>query len=266
MGKSKLRIADPDRSESVTSSKRIAPHRDDDRESPAGLQVPDEILAEMFECFERGEMPNGPTDGQYLYAASHYSICRSKAENGEPPRLDDEDEERKSSWAVRDDWIWFLKLAQFHPQWMKLSWDEAEKEIDWSCTPWDDNEKLGILLHWGEMRTSPWKSPIAIALRLAQQYPITPSRCEDGQFKEYAQTASLHGWLQVIQGDEPYFLTDEDAAEALGFSENTTRNHRKWLIREGFTRQVRKHVPNRRAARYRFAVEKFPELQGKGEL
>lgn len=244
----------------------IAPHRcwGPKSECPAGQQLDDARLKSAFDSFDSGTMPAGLSLRQYTYAASHYSMALALKEDDGPAKRD---EKGKEKWYDTDTWWTFLRLMRHHPDLVKIAGGaEAVAEIPWECSIWYENDQMQIEEKWGQVTSSPWRDPVDVALRLALDNPITPARCVGGKFQPYQDTASLWAWLQRLAGDRHIYLADKKAAEKLGIDRKSAANHRRMLVREGYMRQTKPPVPNRRPARYRFDLTKFPELQGKGEL
>jgi hypothetical protein len=171
----------------------------------------------------------------------------------------------------------FARLAKAHPSIGMLSGSEAADVIEkhmkgWprpgeSESIWEDlfpdaggaEDVLSDFMHsWDRVRFLPGTDPLGNALRKAEACPLQPPiRRGEG----FARFISLAGWLQVFP-DGPIMLPVEKLGKLLGVEPRTISRYRQWAVEDGLLQLVKPHDrPNGRATEFRFAVDRFPELQ-----
>jgi len=171
-------------------------------------------------------------------------------------------------WGLDDFWstptFQFARLMKAYPAFTKLSAEQALQEIDWSLTPWqdDDDVRLGFLLQWTKVRFIPGWSPLEWALEMTDEIRLIPPRCENGAFEKYSRFVSMAGWLQVLRQKKPIFLPVVEISEIFDCRPNTVSDWRQLAVRDGYIKMVRKHnVKAKKATHFRFEMSKFPALE-----
>lgn len=110
------------------------------------------------------------------------------------------------------------------------------------------------------MRDTNYHALMKKAAKRAKAQPVTPERCRDGRFETYRQFMSLTAHLQILVGDEPIYLPNDEVSKLLRCRWRDVRAQRGIAVREGYLTLIEK-LRGSRSARYRVNLDRFPELQ-----
>jgi hypothetical protein len=123
-------------------------------------------------------------------------------------------------------------------------------------TGYDDQQQENFISYFNKVLFAPGEGPLNWALRLADQQPLRKTKR-----KLYDRFVSMAGWLQLGCGENDIFLPQRKVCELLGVSGATISNMTHCAISDGYLKLVKPAIPQRRAALYRFNIDKFPVLR-----
>jgi len=152
----------------------------------------------------------------------------------------------------------FVRQCKAQVAFKDMSAEDLFDRIPWELTAFDEEDQLQFINEWDKVDRLSCIPALEWALEMAQRRPLLSG----ARLKIYNQFISLAGHLQVTIGaDHSIFLPTRKVAEILGLKSNksvgTMCQH---ALRDGFFTLVEKGN-ERRSPRYRFAVERFPELE-----
>lgn len=165
-------------------------------------------------------------------------------------------ESRDSGWQSR---TWeFVRQCKAQVAFKDMSAEDVFDRIPWGLTAFDEEDQLQFMSEWDEVDRLSCIPVLVWAAEMARQRPLPCG----AQLKIYNEFISLAGHLQMAVGAEhPIFLPTRKVAEILGAKSNrTVATMCKLAVKDGFLTLVEKGT-ERRAPRYLFSVERFPELE-----
>jgi hypothetical protein len=133
-----------------------------------------------------------------------------------------------------------------------------------------EDAKTEFLTLWPKFRWPANQSPLEAAVLLARRLLVIPTDdiCEKRMVERnnptigYCFFLSVAGHLQVMLGDQPIFLPQDDLAKLLHVQGRTISRWRSWAVEDGMLRQT-EPPGRRRAARYRFDISRWDALAKK---
>lgn len=152
--------------------------------------------------------------------------------------------------------IWeFARYCKSYPRFALLTGEQVFELIDWDMTEFDEVEAESFITCFDKVLFAAGEGPIHLALRTADENPLRKTKR-----RLYDRFVSMAGWLQYYVGDKEIYLPQQLLAESMNLPQSTISNMTNSALKDGYLTLVKKAIPHRRAALYRFDVAKFPIL------
>jgi hypothetical protein len=133
-------------------------------------------------------------------------------------------------------------------------------EYHFGKLPGVDDPRAEFIDTWDKVRTPANMDALTVAWQEAQQFPLIPKRSHS---PTYCQLVSLAGHLQCRKPDCPIALPVERIAEILKCERKSVTRYLKFAIKDRLLTKVSECVPHRRAAEFRFELDRFELTSGK---
>jgi hypothetical protein len=144
-----------------------------------------------------------------------------------------------------------------------LKWMKSRR-LFWRDFPQIKTENDGIvefLSVWDKITSIPGHGVFDQALRKAHASPLRITSIRSRLVPDYVIFVSYAGWLQAAFGDNDILLPCHKLAPMFGCTHQTIARYRRWAEEDGFLVLVEEHAYRRKATRFRFRVDLFPELR-----
>lgn len=155
--------------------------------------------------------------------------------------------------------IWeFARFCKKHPVLADLSGESAFDLIPWEDTTFSDFETEQFITCYDTVLFAAGEGPVDLALREADDHPLRQTNR-----KIYDRFVSMAGWLQHSVGDKAILLPQKLLAEKLKVPPSLISNMTNQAIKNGYLTCVKKAIPKRQAALYRFDLKLLPRFAGR---
>lgn len=162
----------------------------------------------------------------------------------------------EAAWQSR---TWeFVRQCKAQVAFKDMSAEDVFDRIPWKLTEFDEEDQLQFMSEWDKVDRLSCIPVLTWAAEMACRRPLSSG----ARFKIYREFISLAGYLQITVGaDHPIFLPTRKVAGILGAKSNrTVAVMCKLAVKDGFLTLIEEGT-ERRAPRYLFSVERFPELR-----
>ena len=197
----------------------------------------------------------------------------------EAKRIDDQEFEEQPKDRYFPTKLWrFTRSLKGHSDLEDL---EAEEALEQVCDvlssrfpgqdPLSDvlgltrEEELQFITTWDKVRHPSNWALLNDALELAKQCPLVPEYCKKRTIEDYELFIGFAGHLQVMVGDQNILLPCEKIGRLLDCDKSTISRYRQMAEKEQYLIVMKPHrspvTGNGKATEFRFATDRFPELQ-----